>query len=155
MSQTDTPWVPTEEELKTMQLMMLISRSYSDYYLRNYGKDLGAMIEWLALAIIRLDNNYDLYEKDRRSYMKLRSRLQQRIDEIANPRFKPGELVKYTPDHTEMPCVVVGLPHIDEISRKPAQEILVDGVVRKVMLAKLHSLTRQKRVSPSEAPSLP
>lgn len=151
----DSHWFPSDEDRKSMRLMMEIGRSYNDFYLQNYGKELGVMLERLSLAIIRLENKYDLFKKDKHNFLRLKDKLKHKIDEIVKPRFKPGDLVKYVFDENVSPCMIVGMPHIDEISRKPVQEVLMNGSVRKVSLSRLSPVSRQRKVNPSEAPSQP
>jgi len=137
----DTIWVPEESDREMMRLMFSIGKTYNDYYFFNYGKDLGNLFEWLSLAITRMDHRHELFDKDKRNYKILRDKIKHKIEDITNPRFKPGDLAKFDGGV----CTVVGAPRIDEARRKVIVDVLVEGVIVPVRINLLKSVGKQAR----------
>ena len=141
----DTIWVPEESDREMMRLMFSIGKTYNEYYFFNYGKDLGMLFEWLSLAITRMDHRHELFGKDKKNYHTMREKLKGKIEDIINPRFKPGDLVNC--NHGI--CTVVGSPRVDELYRKVVVDVLLEGSVIPVNLNTLKSVGRfSKKINP-------
>ena len=147
-SNEETQWIPTEEDIKIMRLMLNIGMSYDEFYLTNYGKELQVMLDRVALALLRLDNKYPLCRRDNHNYLMLKDKLKNKLNEILSPRFNPGDLVNYVQGDDKCPCTIVGLPRIEGVSRKPVVDVLIDGQVRPVILAKVRPSSRRRRSCP-------
>lgn len=146
----EAPWSPNKEDCKTMQLMMDIGKTYSDFYFFNYGKDLGLMLERLSLTMLKLGNKIDLNYKDKINYLKLKDKLKNKMGEILKPRFEPGELAIYQRGE---PCTVVSQPYVDVISRKIVVDVLMEGSITKTQSHKLKKLERKKKIKSQEVSS--
>lgn len=141
----DTIWVLEESDRDMMRLMFSIGKTYNEYYFFNYGKELGMLFEWLSLAITRMDHNHELFGKDKKNYLTMREKLKGKIEDIVNPRFKPGDLVK----HDNGVCTVVGSPRIDEIHCRVVVDVLMKGSIIPVNLKSLKSVNRSsKKINP-------
>jgi hypothetical protein len=105
-----------------MRFMWSLGRTYSDYYFFNYGKDSGLMFERLSVTLLKLEN---------------------RMQEVLNPRFKPGDLVSI--DGEKSVCTVLSNPVIDEKLGKIMVNVMVEGKVFPVENKSLRSVKRLSR----------
>lgn len=143
MHSSEIPWHPDEEDKKMIHLMFDIGRTYNEYYFFNYGKDLGVMFERLSLTILKMRNKHELNYTDKTNYVKLRDKLKNKLNEILNPRFLPGELAVIP---NGIPCTVTGKPYVSEITRKIVVDVLFEGMMTSVEVKHLKPLERKKRV---------
>lgn len=142
MNQSEVPWHPNEEDVEMIQLMFDIGRTYNEYYFFNYGRDLGLMFERLASTMLKIGNGLDLNASDKTNYLKLKDKLKNKIDEMQNPRFQPGDLAA---THSGVPCTVMSKPYVDKVSRKVIVDILCEGCLVKFDSRKLKAVARKKK----------
>ena len=121
----DTIWIPDASDREMMQLMLMLGKTYNEYYFFNYGKDLGNLFEWLSLAITRMDHHHELFDKDKRNYKILKDKIKHKIENVTNPRFKPGNLAKIN----GVVCTVISYPRVDEIRQQIVADVLVFDAV--------------------------
>jgi hypothetical protein len=126
-----------------MRFMWSLGRTYSDYYFFNYGKDSGLMFERLSVTLLKLENKLELNKNDKFNYLQLKDKLKKRMQEVLNPRFKPGDLVSI--DGEKSVCTVLSNPVIDEKLGKIMVNVMVEGKVFPVENKSLRSVKRLSR----------
>ena len=148
MNQSEVSWHPDEEDKYIITLMFDIGRCYNEYYLFNYGRDLGIMLERLSLTILKMKNRYELDKNDKINYLRLKEKMKNKIGEFLNPKFMPGDLVSIP---TGQPCTVMSKPYVDVISRRIVVDILFEGQLIKFDSHKLKAAVRKKRIPSSKS----
>lgn len=136
-------WYPTETDKDMMRLMFSLGKTYSDHYFFNYGKDLGLMLERLSLALLKLENKLELNKNDKFNYLQLKDKLKNRMQEVLNPRFKPGDLVSVSGEKSI--CTVLSNPIIDEKRGKIMVHVMVEGKVVPIENKSLRSVKSLSR----------
>lgn len=136
-------WHPTDTDKDTMRLMFSLGKTYSDYYFFNYGKDLGLMFERLAISLLKVENKLELNKNDKFNYLQLKDKLKNRMQEVLDPRFKPGDLVSVSGEKSI--CTVLSNPIIDEKRGKIMVQVMVEGNVIPIENKSLRSVKSLSR----------
>lgn len=136
-------WHPTDTDKETMRLMFSLGKTYSDYYFFNYGKDLGLMFERLAISLLKVENKLELNKNDKFNYLQLKDKLKNRMQEVLDPRFKPGDLVSVSGEKSI--CTVLSNPIIDEKRGKIMVQVMVEGNVIPIENKSLRSVKSLSR----------
>lgn len=136
-------WHPTDTDKDTMRLMFSLGKTYNDYYFFNYGKDLGLMFERLSMSLLKIENKYELGVKDKLNFLQLKDKLKSKIQEVLDPRFKPGDLVSVVGEKSV--CTVLSNPIIDEKRGKIMVNVIAEGKVISVENKSLRSVKSLSR----------
>lgn len=143
MNLNDEVWDPTEEDVLNIKILMSLGKSYNDYYLYKYGRDLAEMLMHLDMTVKKMQNKLPLIMQDKKNYLAIKERMKAKLNLLKNPQFKPGDLAALY--RFNVLCVVVSEPYVKETTGKIVCQALYDGSVGEVEINLLRS-SRGKKI---------
>jgi hypothetical protein len=134
----DDIWVPDENDKNTMQEMMRVGHTFSEFYLRSFGRCLGEMLTGLSIALVKMKNGTALTQHDKKHFLGLKQALRKKMQELHSPRFMPGDLAVI--GIMDKICTVVSTPTVHTRLRMITIDVLLDGQIVPVSPSKLRKV---------------
>ena len=141
-------WYLTEDEIQTLDDILVLSSAYSQYYLTTYAQDLLSALAVMQMVLALAKAGSPAHIEHILKYDFLCIKMQKKLMSLRQPTHQIGALVtvpsSMNPNERE-PGVVTSLPYMDRELREICVKVLTEGVEQRLPVSMLKSGEKRKR----------